>query len=119
MRIVFGVRNDGARGARNYYWHLWIPDSLGPHQFTGDIDQSELMIGAVTLDDDGPILYRHYSDHIAEPLYPTRTSTPVIIRTARLDSVLRIRWQLIAEDGVFPGEIPGVREISLQTPTWT
>lgn len=98
QQVVVLCRNDGRRTARDFYWHLAVPNTVpGEAVWNG--------LGNVQLGPTGGGLYdnqryRHYGQLVKEPLYPTRT-TPVA-RISGYYEQLSLWWSTISEDGCDP-----------------
>jgi hypothetical protein len=117
VRLVFGVRNDGTRGVRDFYWHVFIPDALRRFGTTFSYDSEKFIWEQQA--------FFHAKGFARDPLYQERTArfgSITVDQDAR--GKFTILWRMIAEDGRFPpqeiaigpvaeGEKLGVAEVEI------
>jgi hypothetical protein len=108
IEIFFWAANGGEKSARDFYWYLYVPDLVASYR---SVDELTNTVTGRDMRSEGPIelqgvpcaIFRRYHD---EPLYPGRR-----IRLARIAlnrgepgrEGFPFFWQMVAEDGVFPG----------------
>lgn len=96
LELGFAVKNDGDSGASGFYWHLMLPRTAV------DASSASFLLQSRTSEEGGIVKYSGYTD---QPVYPERTK--VLMETkVNLPKAgpFEVRWQLSAEDGLFPGK---------------
>jgi hypothetical protein len=99
----FHAKNNGQKGARDFYWHLWIPlEMLGTAaMLTGPDDVVYTPQGVNTFEG---VAYNTYSNYMKDPVYPSRRLifAQIGIHRERLTEPRKFGWVLATEDGAFP-----------------
>jgi hypothetical protein len=98
VRFALGVTNSGRKTATGVYWHLFMT------QRVESASSMELLAdtGAARITDGGRINYRGF---IGQPIFPSRRKRLCTININIVALGLgEIEWQLVAEDGMFPGD---------------
>jgi hypothetical protein len=108
-QVVVLCRNDGKRTARDFYWHLAVPETMAGDAVWNGLGNAQLFPTSGGLHDEHR--YRHHSQLVTEPLYPTR-ATPVARISGRYEQ-LSLWWSTQSEDGSDPtpdGEMQRMNE---------
>ena len=100
FNLEFSVENSGNKTARGFYNTVYIPSTLmnaSASSYLGNLSRAgELEIGGAK--------YSVYQNFKEEPVFPSRSLKigSLALRGPRGDYTML--WQIVAEDGVFPGE---------------
>lgn len=97
-QVIVLCRNEGNKSTRDFYWHLAVPTSV-PMNAVWDASGNTLLMptGGETHNDEQ---YRHYSQLVTLPLYPTRV-TPLARINVNFER-LSLWWSTVSEDGSDP-----------------
>jgi hypothetical protein len=110
VRVEFRIENRGRRGARDYYWHVYLP-RVWPYDWEGGVVKP---VHKDRIYRRGGQWFKYFAGYIDQPLHPKRASTigSMVVPVSRFP--FPIEWQVTSDDGSFPGDDPGKLEVRLE-----